>query len=289
MSPPHLALILFITLVWGFNYVAGKAGVTELPPILFTGLRFFLLSLILLPWLKLHRGQMLSIVIISLTMGGVHFAIFYMGLAAAHDVSTVAIAGQLGVPFATIMSIIFLNEKVHWKRWAGISTSFIGVMIIGFDPVVFQYLNGLILVILAALVGSLAMIYMRRLEGVGVFELQAWIALLSWPVLAPLSLLMESGHIDAMVNASWAGWGGVLYTVVGTSLIGHAGMYYLLQRYEVTQTAPLTLLSPVWGVVFGVTLLGDTITTRIILGGAMTLIGVAIVSSRQKALVDTGG
>ncbi|MFP5469347.1 MAG: EamA family transporter, partial [Alphaproteobacteria bacterium] len=77
--------------------------------------------------------------------------------------------------------------------------------------------------------------------------------------------------------------------VVGTSLIGHAGMYYLLQRYEVTQTAPLTLLSPVWGVVFGVTLLGDTITTRIILGGAMTLIGVAIVSSRQKALVDTGG
>jgi len=289
MSPPHLALILFITLVWGFNYVAGKAGVTELPPILFTGLRFLLLSIILAPFLKLHRGQMLSIVIISLTMGGVHFAIFYMGLAVAHDVSTVAIAGQLGVPFATIMSIIFLNEKVQWKRWAGISTSFIGVMIIGFDPVVFQYLNGLILVILAALVGSVAMIYMRRLEGVGVFELQAWIALLSWPVLAPLTLLMEKGQLDAMMNASWAGWGGVLYTVLGTSLIGHAGMYYLLQRYEVTQTAPLTLLSPVWGVVFGVTLLGDTITTRIILGGAMTLIGVAIVSSRQKTLVDTGG
>ena len=289
MSPPHLALILFITLVWGFNYVAGKAGVTELPPILFTGLRFLLLSIILAPFLKLHRGQMLSIVIISLTMGGVHFAIFYMGLAAAHDVSTVAIAGQLGVPFATIMSIIFLNEKVHWKRWAGISTSFIGVMIIGFDPVVFQYLKGLILVILAALVGSVAMIYMRRLENVGMFELQAWIALLSWPVLAPLSLLMEDGQIAAMSQASWSGWGGVLYTVLGTSLIGHTGMYYLLQRYEVTQTAPLTLLSPVWGVIFGVTLLGDTITPRIIIGGVITLIGVAIVSSRQKALVDTGG
>ncbi len=289
MSAPHLTLILFITLVWGFNYVAGKAGVTELPPILFTGLRFFLLSIILLPWLKLHRGQMWPIAIISLTMGGVHFAIFYMGLAAAHDVSTVAIAGQLGVPFATIMSILFLNEKVHWKRWAGISTSFAGVMIIGFDPVVFQYLNGLILVILAALVGSIAMIYMRRLNGVGVFELQAWIALMSWPVLAPLSVLMEDGQIAAITAATWAGWGGVLYTVIGTSLVGHAGMYYLLQRYEVTQTAPLTLLSPVWGVFFGVTLLGDTMTPRILLGGALTLIGVAIVTIRQKALVDTGG
>ncbi|MFZ5834874.1 MAG: DMT family transporter [Pseudomonadota bacterium] len=289
MSPPHLALILFITLVWGFNYVAGKAGVNELPPVLFTCLRFALLSAILLPWLKLHRGQMGSIAIISLTMGGVHFAIFYMGLAAAHDVSTVAIAGQLGVPFATIMSILFLKEQVHWKRWAGITASFIGVMIIGFDPAVFQYLDGLIMVILAALVGSVAMIYMRRLKNVGVFELQAWIALLSWPVLAPMSLLMEEGQIAAMTAASWAGWGGVLYTVIGTSLIGHAGMYYLLQRYEVTQTAPITLLSPVWGVFFGVTLLGDTITPRIILGGALTLIGVAIVTMRQKTLVDTGG
>ena len=289
MSPPHLALILFITLVWGFNYVAGKAGVNELPPILFTGLRFFLLSVLLFPLLKLHRGQMRAIVIISLTMGGLHFSIFYMGLAAAHDVSTVAIASQLGVPFATIMSIVFLKEKVHWKRWTGISASFAGVMIIGFDPVVFQYLNGLVLVILAALVGSVAMIYMRRLEGVGVFELQAWIAVLSWPLLIPLSLLMENGQLAAVSQASWAAWGGVLYTVFGTSLTGHAGMYYLLQRYEVTQTAPLTLLSPVWGVIFGVTLLGDTITPRIILGGAITLIGVAIVSSRQRILVDTGG
>lgn len=288
MSPPHLALILFITLVWGFNYVAGKAGVNELPPILFTGLRFLLLSVILLPWLKLHRGQMRSIVIISTTMGGVHFAIFYMGLAAAEHISTIAIAGQLGVPFATLMSVLFLKEKVHWKRWAGISMSFAGVMVIGFDPVVFQYLDALLLVTLAALVGSVSMIYMRRLEGVGMFELQAWVALLSWPMLAPLSLLLEDGQLAAMEQASWIGWAGLLYTALGASLVGHTGMYYLLQRYEVTQTAPLTLLAPVWGVVFGVTLMGDTLTARIVIGGMLTLLGVAIVSVRGKVLVDTG-
>ena len=289
MTAPHLALILIVTLIWGFNYVAGKAGVNEMPPILFTGLRFFLLSMILLPFLKLHTGKMRSIVIISLTMGGVHFALFYMGLAAAQDVSTVAIASQLGVPFVTIMSILFLDEEVHWKRWTGIGVSFLGVMIIGFDPTVLLYLNGLVLVILAAFVGAIAMIYMRRLNGVGIFELQAWIALLSWPVLIPLTLLMEQGQAEAMSNASWAAWGGVLYTALGASLVGHAGMYYLLQRYQVTQTAPLTLMSPVWGVFFGITILGDTLTPRIIIGGAMTLIGVAIVSSRQKQLVDTGG
>ncbi|HCO90571.1 MAG TPA: EamA/RhaT family transporter, partial [Alphaproteobacteria bacterium] len=216
------------------------------------------------------------------------FALFYGGLAAAEDVSTVAIAVQLGVPFSTIMSILFLNEKVYWRRWSGIALSFLGVMVIGFDPKVFTYIEGLLLVVAAAFVGSIAMIFMRRLKDVPVFQLQAWIALLSWPLLFLFSAIMEQDQLDAIKSASWLGWSGVLYTAIGASLIGHAGMYYLLQRYEVTQTAPLTLLAPIWGVVFSVLLLGDTLTERMLIGGVMTLIGVGIVSLRQKVLVDTG-
>jgi O-acetylserine/cysteine efflux transporter len=288
MAPPHIALILVITLIWGFNFVAGKAGVNEIPPILFTGLRFLLLSVMLVPFLRIHRGQMWPIFVISMTMGGVHFALFYGGLAAAEDVSTVAIAVQLGVPFSTIMSILFLNEKVYWRRWSGIALSFLGVMVIGFDPKVFTYIEGLLLVVAAAFVGSIAMIFMRRLKDVPVFQLQAWIALLSWPLLFLFSAIMEQDQLDAIKSASWLGWSGVLYTAIGASLIGHAGMYYLLQRYEVTQTAPLTLLAPIWGVVFSVLLLGDTLTERMLIGGVMTLIGVGIVSLRQKVLVDIG-
>ncbi|HBF99814.1 MAG TPA: EamA family transporter [Alphaproteobacteria bacterium] len=288
MAPPHIALILVITLIWGFNFVAGKAGVNEIPPILFTGLRFLLLSVMLVPFLRIHRGQMWPIFVISMTMGGVHFALFYGRLAAAEDVSTVAIAVQLGVPFSTIMSILFLNEKVYWRRWSGIALSFLGVMVIGFDPKVFTYIEGLLLVVAAAFVGSIAMIFMRRLKDVPVFQLQAWIALLSWPLLFLFSAIMEQDQLDAIKSASWLGWSGVLYTAIGASLIGHAGMYYLLQRYEVTQTAPLTLLAPIWGVVFSVLLLGDTLTERMLIGGVMTLIGVGIVSLRQKVLVDTG-
>lgn len=288
MAPSHIALILVITLIWGFNFVAGKAGVNEIPPILFTGLRFLLLSVMLVPFLRIHRGQMWPIFVISMTMGGVHFALFYGGLAAADDVSTVAIAVQLGVPFSTIMSILFLNEKVYWRRWSGIALSFLGVMVIGFDPKVFSYIDGLLLVVAAAFVGSIAMIFMRRLEDVPVFELQAWIALLSWPLLFLFSAVMEQGQVEAIKSASWLGWSGVLYTAIGASLIGHAGMYYLLQRYEVTQTAPLTLLAPIWGVVFSVLLLGDTLTERMLIGAVVTLVGVGIVSIRQKELVDTG-
>jgi len=48
------------------------------------------------------------------------------------------------------------------------------------------------------------------------------------------------------------------------------------------------VLSPLFGVFFGVTLLGDQLTTRIIAGGAMTLTGVLIISLREKQIADTG-
>ena len=55
-----------------------------------------------------------------------------------------------------------------------------------------------------------------------------------------------------------------------------------------TQTAPLTLLAPVFTVFFAVTLLGELLTTRMIVGALVALTGVLVVSIRQKRIVDTG-
>lgn len=252
MTLPHLSLMVAICVVWGLNFVVGKAGVSVFPPIIFTGLRFVLLSALLLPFLKWQRGQMANIVLVSVAMGSLHFALFYSGLALSENVSITAVAVQLSVPFATLLSVAFLGEQVGWRRWFGIGLAFVGVMIIGFDPVVFDDLDGLTLVVLAAFIGSIGMVTMRRMEGVGVFQLQAWIAMLSWPPLLCLSLIAEGGQLAAIEGAGPMGWGAVVYTAVGASLFGHAGMFFLLQRYEVSDTAPLTLLAPVLGVVFGI-------------------------------------
>jgi drug/metabolite transporter (DMT)-like permease len=49
-----------------------------------------------------------------------------------------------------------------------------------------------------------------------------------------------------------------------------------------------TTLSPVFSVILGVALLGDHVTVRILLGGACTLLGVLIITLREKRIVDTG-
>jgi O-acetylserine/cysteine efflux transporter len=107
-------------------------------------------------------------------------------------------------------------------------------------------------------------------------------------VLLLLSLALESGQWTAVQTATWEGWTALFFTAVMSSLVAHTAWYYLVSRYPVTSLSPLTLLSPLFGVFFGVTLLGDHLTPRMLIGGAVTLIGVLIVVIREKRLVDTG-
>ncbi len=288
MAPRHLFLMFIICLVWGFTFVAGKAGVSEFPPMLFTALRYILLSLLLFPFLQIVPGKMPQVVFISITMGSMHFTLFYGGLALADNVSVVAVAVQLSVPISTIMSIIFLSEKVGWRRWAGIGMAFGGVMVIGLDPAIVDERLGLMMVIAAAFIGSAGMIVMKQITSTGVYQMQAWIAMMSWPPLCAASLIFESNHVEVFQTAGLMGWGGVIYTAIGASLIGHAGLYYLLQRYDVSVTAPLTLMAPIFGIVFGVIFWGDQLNLRFWIGGCLALLGVLIIGMRKPEVRKAG-
>lgn len=288
IAPRHLLLLLGVTLIWGLNLVVAKVGVGDMPPVMFTALRFAILAIVATPFLRWHGEAMGAIIMVAMLVGALHFALLFIGLARADNISSVAIATQLGVPFATLLSIALLGERVRWRRWTGIGCAFLGVCIMGFDPAVFSQRESLAFVIASAFIGSLGLIAIKRLPRLPPLELQAWIAWTSWPILAGLSLLVENGHSEALRTAGWSGWGTLLYTALLASLFAHTVYFFLVQRYPVTSIAPLTVLSPVFSVIFGVLLLGDTLTPRIALGGACTLLGVLIITLREKQFTDTG-
>jgi len=128
----------------------------------------------------------------------------------------------------------------------------------------------------------------KKLSGWKPLELQAWFSLISAPLLLVLSSAFESGQREAVMNASWQGWAALAFTAFVASLVAHTGYYYLVQRYPVTSVSPLTVLSPVFGVYFAVTLLGDDLSHRMVLGAIMTLTGVFIVALRERKIIETG-
>jgi O-acetylserine/cysteine efflux transporter len=286
MAPQHLLLMLLICTIWGFNFVAAKVGVGQMPPLLFTGLRFLVLALVLLPYLKPAAGRMRDVLRIALYNGPVHFGLMFVGVSLT-AASVVAVVAQLNVPFATILSIVMLGEIIHWRRWIGIAMTFAGVMVISFDPHVFDSLAGVLFSAAGALAAAFAAIYMRRLTGVGMFQLQAWTATVAAPALLVASLIFESGQAAAVANVDALGWGALLFTAFGASLIGHNGYYYLLQRYEVSLIAPLSLLSPILGVFFGVTVLDEPVTTRLVVGALIAFAGVGILAVRSRRPIES--
>jgi O-acetylserine/cysteine efflux transporter len=284
----HLALVVAMNLIWGLNLIASKIGVGEFPPIFFTALRFGAVALFLVPFLRVQRGQMQALLAATMLTGPVAFALLFVGVYKAEDASTVAIASQLGVPFSTLLSVWLLGEVIRWRRILGITLAFGGIVVISFDPRVFAYWEGLGLVVLSSFFASLGLIFVKRLREVKPLELQAWIATVGGPVLLLTSLLLEQNQVAAIEQATWRGWSALFFTAVMSSLIAHTAWYYLVSRYPVTSLSPLTLLSPLFGVFFSVTLLNDQLTTRMLIGGAVTLVGVFIVVMREKRLVDTG-
>ena len=102
MRTKDVFLVLIMNLAFGATFISAKVGVTEFPAFMFTALRFLIVAVVLIPFLKIHKGQMFNILIISILGGGIHFGLFYLALDSSKYVSSVAIVLQLGIPISTL-------------------------------------------------------------------------------------------------------------------------------------------------------------------------------------------
>jgi O-acetylserine/cysteine efflux transporter len=280
MKPRDLIFLIIINFAWGFNIAPTKWTLVEIPPMTAAVVRFALVGLICAPWLQPLKEQSKLIIAFALMTGVVMFGLNNTAYHAAHNVSALAIAGQLGVPFSLILGIIFLKERIKLPRVFGIALSFAGVAWFSFDPAVFADIIPVLLTVGGSLAYAAGTLFQRKIKNMNALSMQAWLAIISVPPLFILSLIMEPGALAALPQASAKAWGSMFFSVICASIIGHAGISYLLQRYPISVISPLTLLAPIIGVLSGVAILDTPLTAKMIQGGIVTLIGVAIITVR---------
>ena len=121
------------------------------------------------------------------------------------------------------------------------------------------------------------------------FASEAWVGVISGPSLLLLSYAAESGQAASVQNADWQHWGVLLYAIIGVSLIGHGGAYFLLRRYPVSIVNPGFTLAPILGILSGIYFLDERLSDRVIIGSAMTLLGVLIVTLRESKVAVAAG
>lgn len=277
-----LAALIAVAMIWGVNNVAAKITVDHLPPLLTTGLRFLLTVVVLAPFLRAPRAGWGALALVVAFTGPLHFGIQNLGLAAAHDLSPMIIAMQLWIPASVLFAWLVLNERVDGWRLGGIGLAFAGVAAMVFDPNVFAQVGALALIAVAACIYGLGAVLVRRAPTLHPLTFQAWIALACAVTMLPASGLFERGQEAAMRSAPWIVWACLAFGALASSVIANALMFRLVQRHEVSRTTPFLFLSPVVGIGLGGLALGDRITPQILVGGALTLAGVALVAMAER-------
>jgi O-acetylserine/cysteine efflux transporter len=213
--------------------------------------------------------------------GALQFGLGAYSYQVATNLSALAIAGQLGVPLSLILAIVIDGERIAWKRTLGILLAIAGVMLLVFDPRIVDERLGIFLTFGAALCWAIGNLMFRRLAGIPVLTLYGWQAIVSIPLLLAASALFEPGAIAALPQVPLSAFGWIAYSAIAASLVGHAGMSWLLQRYPVTLITPFTLPTPLLAVVFATLAYGTPVTPLMWVGGLLTIAGVAIITLRS--------
>ena len=287
MKRQHLALILLIDLIWAFNIVPLKLAVEAAGPLTAVTLRYVIVLVACLPWLRWLPGRMRWVLITGVVAGALFMGLGGLAFALADNVSALAVAGQLGVPFSLILAVVIYRERIRWPRITAVALCFAGVAVMGFDPAIAHESLALWLTVAASLCWAVGNLLFRKLAGVPVLTIHAWLAAVSVPILAGTALVFEPQRLAAVGNLSWQVWACLAYSGLASSLLGHGGMTWLLQRYPVATVSPLTLPTPLLSVVVAVVAFGTPITVQLLIGGALTLIGVAVITLRTARAPDS--
>lgn len=284
MSARDLLMILIVCLAWAGNFLTSALALRELSPLLFTALRLLLLGLLLLPFLQRPpRAMWGRLTIVALCNGVLHFGLSFWALKLAGDIASPAIVMQSYVPMAAILAWILLGERFAWRTALAIFVSFAGILVLGFDPLVLDRPESLIMMLVSAAFLALGTVLMRDLKGVSAFSVQgysAWIGL--FPLLIA-SALLEPPMLHQVTTVGVQAWIGVVYAAVIASMLGHSLFYKLVQRHPVAQVTPYLLLSPIFAIILGIAFWGDRPGPRLYVGAAMVLGGVLAIALRTLA------
>ncbi|WP_380177506.1 DMT family transporter [Kalamiella sp. sgz302252] len=274
MALRHFFLILLVVTTWAFNNVAVKWGLGEVPPLFLTLMRFVVVALILVPFTRVTREQLRYLLPLAFTFGFMHFSLLFLGLKFT-DAGTGAIVVQLGTPFAMILAMVFLGEKLSLVQMLGIAISLSGVVVLAGSPTIPAWWV-LCLLLCSAVGWAVSNLIVKKSPPIKPLTMTGWLSFLAIPLVGFSSYVMESGQLTSLVHASWRGWFAILYSAVCSSIVAYSLWYGLLRIYNVNLIMPYSLLTPVLSVIMGVLVLGDSMNLFKVVGSLLVVFGTAI-------------
>lgn len=292
-----MLLLLLTMTVWGSTFMVTKELIAIWPPFTLAFVRVAVGTLVLLPFAlsrkapgaRLPWGAVWS-------MGLIGVALYYLvfNMAMVHVSASQGALVQASIPAMTaLVAVLWLRERASSLRWLGIALSVGGVLIVfsgsGADSGQSSLLGNLLMfasVVCWGLYTALA----KRVAGFDSLVITTAVtgtgALLLLP-LAGYEIVMANRAGDGLPPLPLIGWAELLYLGVVAS-----GMAYLLynaslRHLDASEVGVYTNLIPIVGVLTGVIVLGEPLSTRAVIGGLVVMLGVWITSRSERPVAVT--
>ena len=278
MPLKHLLILLFIAIAYGSAFPVTKLALNDsVPPILMASLRMGIVLILLIPFWKFRipeKKYIPSLITFSISMGVMVYVFMTLSLYHSSIISPVIVGSQLAIPFGVLASSIMLNENISSKKWILIFTSFIGILIIFFDPKLANNFLGLFYASLMALSFGLAQVYSRQLKDLDVSLTNAFTGLFGFTILLIISYFIEGNTYLNITSITFNSWILICYQAIVVSLGAHLLMFYLYKFYTVGQIFPSYSLFPIFGIGLSFLVFGEVPTILFLIGSIIVLTSV---------------
>ncbi len=285
-----------VCLIWGTTYLAIKVALDTVPPFLMGGLRYFIGGLILAGLLRL-RGHalprlsewrtlaVLGVFMLLIGNGGVVWGEQYV----TSGLTAVLIATS---PFwmVGVDAFVTRGRQLRVRQWIGLAIGFLGIVLLVWPDLVaaggpgrcsrWGLLAGLVSVQCACAGWAIGSAYTRR-------------HVMPKDVLGSAALQMIFGGLYMLIIGSVLGeWHALSFTprtslalgylTLAGSVVAFAAYSYALQHLDIAVVSLYTYVNPIIAVALGTLLLGEPFHARMLVAGAVIVVGIVAVGPSEK-------
>ena len=281
--------MVLLCFIWGFGHVAAKFAAQGISLVFQSSLRSLVATLLLLAWVRYrkvplweHDGTLWPGILAGLLFVA-EFVFIYAGLETT-DAARMVVFVYLA-PCMTALGLHFLipQERLNARQWAGVLLAFAGIAVAFGDG--FASGRGTLLGDFFGLLGAAfwaattVLIRASRLASVSAPKTLFYQLAVSGPVLLSVSWMMgEPGvvRLTPLVVAAFA------YQCAVVAFASFLAWFWLLRRYLAARISVLTFLTPLFGVLAGVVLLGEPLTPSFAVAAVLVGAGIYLVNLKTR-------
>ncbi len=275
-----------LCIVWGFQQVALKGVAADAPPVMQLAIRFGFSAVFFGAWVwrREGRGAFRDGTLPSGLLLGTMFSLEFIlaGEALVHTTAAHSVVFLYTAPIFTALGLQFLpEERLSAGQWGGIAVAFLGVVVAFFSfgtrPIA-ELLTGDALALLGGVSWGFSNVVLRRgrIGGAGTAKTVFYQVATATLLLSMFAVATRQTQVgfSALTLLS------LLFQTLIVAIASYLVWFWLLRHYLTSRLMLLSLLTPLFGVLFGAALLDEPVGLRFGCGALLVLGGVLIVNYR---------